>query len=586
MAPGGGDDGPAGLQGTAYQASGGLDARNEAIDGNIGDGSGARGGEGDDMNAVENVAENSDSSEEAWRWLDDHHDATGAVAGALLALDEEEDASAPARIRRQRRSRLESVASEGSRHMSPLFVGFTLVMSVVGTGLLSLPSAFQCMGIGPGLLVLVFVSVFMFFTGDLFVRSYLVSSPNVNESYEGMALQACKVTSQSWLAQSQEPVRWIVNLTNAMGLFGGCCAYIAIGKEIWPDLEARISGRDPEVPGIIPWYASTEVVTGAMVLLVSLPLCLRRKLSSLRYSSTLGFCFSIFMIIIVSSRGIRAMVEGHGKQPDAWHPACPEEPLWNGLVLGLSIFNFSFVFHFNSIPLFKSLPDHHRNLKTMRVITAGSIATCFAIYSLLGIAGFALFGADVEGNILNNFAPDDDGINTARAAIAACCYLCLPLLEHPLRGTVLTMFKLSHGRRVRLLVTVALLTAQYLIALVVPSIKIVFTVTGGGAVVGFCYIFPTCIGLVTLWPSSVKRIVQHQQIAQQVLHQHQQDLCQERASDASLRIPLLSDPIPSFSEKSIYALSRFEVVICAFVLAFFPITGLWSVYISLHNVTN
>ena len=45
------------------------------------------------------------------------------------------------------------------------------------------------------------------------------------------------------------------------------------------------------------------------------------------------------------------------------------------------------------------------------------------------------------------------------------------------------------------LVTVALLLAQYALALLVPSVKAVFALTGGTAVVGFCFIFPALFAL-------------------------------------------------------------------------------------------
>lgn len=43
--------------------------------------------------------------------------------------------------------------------------------------------------------------------------------------------------------------------------------------------------------------------------------------------------------------------------------------------------------------------------------------------------------------------------------------------------------------------TVALLVAQYALALLVPSVKAVFALTGGTAVVGFCFIFPAMFAL-------------------------------------------------------------------------------------------
>jgi amino acid permease len=470
-----------------------------------------------------------------------HLEATGAVAGLL----EEEAAAAGSVGAAEPGSELQPLLSQTQQpsllEVDPVSAGFTLIMSVVGTGLLSLSSAFKCLGGAASVAALAAVAALMLFSADLMLRSHLgavalasvvngggpggpggpgAAAAHANSHASAAALrgetyEALAAASVVALGGSAAQARWakgLVNVVNAVGIFGGCCAYIAIGKDIFPVLVRRL-GLDAS-----HWLWSTEMLTLLCVSLVSLPLSLQRNIGSLRYTSIAGFCFSVYTVFLLAWRGAQAVAEGRQQ----WAPRaamCPEAPLFSGLVDAVSVFNFSFVMHFNVLPLFKSLPrpragagagagaeqvqlcdqqHEQQRASTMRKVLVATTASCWAIYAAVGSAGLALFGAKVQPNVLDNFAPEDDAVNVARAAITACCFLCLPLLEFPLRGTVLSLCRVRPTAFSRATATVLLMAAQFSFALLAPSIKIVFQVTGGSAIVGFCFCFPALFALALL----------------------------------------------------------------------------------------
>lgn len=438
--------------------------------------------------------------------VDSEHEgeATGVVASGLLGSgggDDQLGCLVVPRVGQDEEAGREGLLSEGDgsaprrRGTSVGFASLTLIMSVVGTGLLSLPAAFKCLGAFAGTATLAVVSAAMFFTGDLMVKSHLACSTPRPLSYEGLVVRSCEVMKEGsfWHTHGAK-AKVAVNLVNAVGLFGGCCAYITIGKDIFPALRERF-GLDDQ--GLV---VSTDFVTAFFVLAVSFPLSLRRNLSNLGYTSVVGFIFSLYMVLVISVRGLVRIGQGEAKWPSVWARACdPEDSAWASFVTAVSVFNFSFVFHFNVLPVFKELPPPKQTHLTMRIVLLLTTVCCFFLYALLGVTGFALFGSETQGNIFNNFsAKGDDAINLARIAICACCFLCLPLLEHPLRSTLMSLLNIRSTRYSRALVTFLTMACQYVAALLAPSVKVVLQITGGSAIVGFCFVFPVSFALCLL----------------------------------------------------------------------------------------
>ena len=167
------------------------------------------------------------------------------------------------------------------------------------------------------------------------------------------------------------------------------------------------------------------------------------------------------------------------------------------------------------------------------------------MYAATGAFGYALFGRNTTPNVLSSFEAHDHVINVARLAIVMCCYLCLPLLIHPLRVATCALidrvacaklnakqntaisrprasddgaisvgqdnedvntvdFTASETGIKNVIVTVGLLASIYSLALIAPSVTAVFAMTGATAVVGICFVFPALFALNIL-PRTTQR---------------------------------------------------------------------------------
>jgi len=397
----------------------------------------------------------------------------------------------------------ESVVVDADVGVSIFEACLTLTMSVVGAGMLALPSAFKCTGVLSGFAILIVVGISMLYTGELLVRCH----------------DAAPLTSYAQFAERAFGKKWAVAvpIVNIVGLFGGCTAYVSIAKDIFPYFWLR-AGLTPSIhPHDVPWYWSAELWVAAILLIVALPLCLQRDIGALRYSSYLGFCFSSFLVAIIAYRGIDGLIHG----TSMWHtPIYEQNPLQcssvgaGSIPVAVSIFSFSFVFHLNVVPLYVGLKPSVRTSANMRFVVRATVAICFVLYTTIGTLGYSLFGQATSDNVLDNFSPMDDVVNAARAAICVCCYTCLPLLVHPLRSTIISLVEVARrdsqpkepSRTYNAMLTILLLMMQYTVALLIPSVKSVFSFTGGSAVVGFCYLFPAGFAAVLLCSPSSKEV--------------------------------------------------------------------------------
>ena len=201
--------------------------------------------------------------------------ATGAVAGLLShqsagggggggggaadvpAADEVVTAAGPG-----------AVDAGGPGDVTLFWAGATLAMSTVGTGLLSLPSSFACLGLpfASGLLLL--TALGMYFTGVLLLRCHLALGERAT-TYGELALHAFGPQAADTLVPA-------VIMT---GLFGGCCAYVTLAKELVPALLhtvlewASVSESTSSTAGEPEWWGSAELWTVSCLL--PLPCCPR-----------------------------------------------------------------------------------------------------------------------------------------------------------------------------------------------------------------------------------------------------------------------------------------------------------------------
>ncbi|GMF10913.1 unnamed protein product [Phytophthora lilii] len=218
------------------------------------------------------------------------------------------------------------------------------------------------------------------------------------------------------------------------------------------------------------------------------------------------------------------------------------------LAQSISIYNFAFMMTLNLLPLFVQLlkangGSNIRRGGSMRNFTTfvtappllatrsqmmkcifGATLVCAVLYGAIGCAAFDLYGDSIDGNILLNLQ-SDPVMKIPLVATYLTVLFTFPLLFLPLRSLVEEFlgqaFQPKHpndmegGEYVgedkrngnwgeptglsRLVIVVALLCSQQIIALNVSGIEIVFSLMGATNCLVICYVFPV-IAFTTVYP--------------------------------------------------------------------------------------
>jgi len=281
-----------------------------------------------------------------------------------------------------------------------------------------------------------------------------------------------------------------VPIVNVFAIFGGCVSYVAIVVSVLPQFLELVSWAGP----FSTIHANSILWTGVIVAVVVLPLCLLENLSSLRFSSVFGLCFTVYLIVLICEQALSRVSDGKTYDQHAlWDPT-----YHGGVAVSCSIFNFAYVLHFNVVPLYQELEGAsvERMVRVVRLVVV--VTTC--IYLVVGCSGLLLYEEDTQSNVLLNF-DTTVAYMLARGAVCFAVVFAFPLIFFPLRVTIhnlaILLLKLRHVEPKAVLIPecLTILGVVFTVAVAVPNLGVVFSVTGGTSVVCIVYLFPIAFSL-------------------------------------------------------------------------------------------
>ena len=243
-------------------------------------------------------------------------------------------------------------------------------------------------------------------------------------------------------------------------------------------------------PEVFKGTWGSRLLTLLFWLVFMLPLSNAKEINSLRYASLFGmFSTAILVVSIV----VHSAKSGQDELQAA---------NWNyTMVQALPIFSFSYCCQTNAFEVYAEL--RNRSVRKMTMTTAVSMIACTAIYIIAGIAGFAEFGVDTDGDILSNYGlpTRTPYIAVAVVAITFTLTMAFPICIFPTRDAVVQLLGYPNvyatPTKVRVAVCTALATGSVIVGMLVPKISLLFGLLGGifGSSLG--YILP----VVFAWKS-------------------------------------------------------------------------------------
>ncbi|KAF2454158.1 transmembrane amino acid transporter protein-domain-containing protein [Lineolata rhizophorae] len=338
-----------------------------------------------------------------------------SYAAINTQTDEHEARPASAASGRSRRSRRGKKDAGHAGQASWLSSVINLLNTIVGAGILAMPSAMSHMGILLGTVVILWAGLTAGFGLYLQTR----------------CAQYLDRGTASFFALSQityPNAAVVFDAAIAIKCFGVGVSYLIIIGDLMPGVARGFSDH----AGEISFLVDRQFWITAFMLIV-IPLSFLRRLDSLKYTSVVALISIGYLVILVLAHFIKG---------DTLQDRGPVRPVtWAGPVPALASFPvivFAYTCHQNMFSILNEIANNS-HLRTSLVVAA-SIGTAASLYIFVAITGYLSYGDNIGGNIVSMYAPSV-ATTVGRAAIVVLVMFSYPLQVHPCRASVDAVLK-------------------------------------------------------------------------------------------------------------------------------------------------
>ncbi|KAF1945589.1 hypothetical protein EJ02DRAFT_337954 [Clathrospora elynae] len=296
-----------------------------------------------------------------------------------------------------------------------------LANTILGAGLLAMPSALSKMGIFLGIFVIAWAGTTAGFGLYLQTRC----ARYIDRGHVSFAT----------LSQMTYPnLSIIFDAAIAIKCFGVAVSYLIIIGDLMPGV---VHGFAPGA-GDATFLVDRQFWITAFMLIV-IPLSFLRRLDSLKYTSVIALFSIAYLVILIVAHFIKGDTMADRGAIRVFQ--------WAGPISALAAFPvivFAYTCHQNMFSILNEIADNS-HFRTSTVIFA-SIGGACALYILTGITGYLSYGDKIHGNIISMY-PTAAVSTIGRLAIVILVMFSYPLQIHPCRASIDACLKWRPGRR-------------------------------------------------------------------------------------------------------------------------------------------
>lgn len=290
-----------------------------------------------------------------------------------------------------------------------------LTKSIVGAGVLCLPYTLQEGGFGLGMFLL---SV----TGALSLTGFLAIG------------HVCHITGAKNYREAWKRTVGVypefVDLCLLLECFICCVGFMIVTLDY---LSIGMHG----LVGLTPSTSNRTKFAALIAVSCLMPLCLRQRIHSLRFSSMLGNAALFYTIGYVIWECLAW--EGHWDFLDDLHFVSPKPEGW---FRAASVMTSAYIAHYNAPTFMAELAEHPTPWTAYCIATVVSFAVAAVGYATFSAAGFARFSPTALGNILLNYE-SNIYILVAWLSMAAALIVSYPLQMNIIRDIVARVLQLQ-----------------------------------------------------------------------------------------------------------------------------------------------
>ncbi|OBA21961.1 hypothetical protein METBIDRAFT_40106 [Metschnikowia bicuspidata var. bicuspidata NRRL YB-4993] len=276
----------------------------------------------------------------------------------------------------------------------------SLIKTIVGAGLLSMPLAFSTDGLIGGFFIVLLAALTAGY--GLFLQVYV--SRYVATGHASF-FNVCSI--------SYPALSVVFDLAIAIQCFGCAVSYLVLIGDLMPTI---VRGG----PGRVFWILASAVLC--------VPLSFLRNLDSLKYTSIMGLGAIAYLCVLVVLEQILGDLppEARGEillLPGGWKSVCST----------FSIIVFAFTGHQNMFSIINEAGN--KSLVSLATLVNMAVWNAATLFVVVGICGYLTFGNLVGGNVVLLY-PDSLGTHVGRFAIVFMVVFLFPLMIHPARLSV------------------------------------------------------------------------------------------------------------------------------------------------------
>ncbi|GAA5795659.1 transmembrane amino acid transporter protein-domain-containing protein [Helicostylum pulchrum] len=343
---------------------------------------------------------------------------------------------------------------------------FNIVCVVAGTGALGLPAALK-QGGWIGLFILFLSWAMSVYTGIILIRCLYANGKARLSTYKEVATSAFGRVGG-----------WITFIFNVFILLGAPILYMILSGT---NLNKLCKGTVAEI-GDVAW---TIIICAA----VSIPFVLVKTMKEVAWMSAFGALATVVVILVV------VVVAGmdRANQVDIHH----DPVIWNMFPIALSTISFSF----GGNIIYSHVEASMKKPKDWNMVLAAGLSTCAAMYLVVAVAGYLVYGTKVENPIYNSI-PDGVAQIVCIVVITVHVVLATPILTTSLSLDIEEMCNITverFGRTkefiIRALVRISIMVVVGIIACVVPFFGELMSLLGAFANCSLIFVFPVVLYL-------------------------------------------------------------------------------------------
>ncbi|GAB5593637.1 hypothetical protein Unana1_08537 [Umbelopsis nana] len=359
---------------------------------------------------------------------------------------------------------------------SPSSSVVNLANTVLGTGMLAMPSAVASVGLIPAIFLIIFAattsSIGLYYLSRCAART------------EGRSASFFAVSQLTWPSAAI-----FFDLAIAIKCFGVSVSYVLIIGDLMPTIITSLAGISNQDNILLDrrFWITLFMVTAIV------PLSFMRKLDSLKYTSIVSLFAVAYLCAIV-----------------IWHFASSNfinDPAGNVEMIhfstrffrSLPVFVFAFTCHQNIFSVYNELKDNSKQVMVSVILTSIGSATC--IYELIGTLGYLSLGKLVHPNFILEY-PSSAFVTGGRIALVVLNTFSYPLQAHPCRASLekviacLTAKTRKNGKAPPptpfqfFAMTTAILIFSYITAITITKLDLVLAFVGSTGSTLISFILP------------------------------------------------------------------------------------------------